>query len=90
MNVDQVDVDKYICWKDDLMNFNGQKLNDILKSLARYYAVKIEVSGNLKEELYYGNLDLNRTIEDVLATISLTTPLQIVKRNDVFYIKPKE
>lgn len=90
VNVDQVDVDKYICWKDDLMNFNGQKLNDILKSLARYYAVKIEVSGNLKEELYYGNLDLNRTIEDVLATISLTTPLQIVKRNDVFYIKPKE
>lgn len=90
VNVDQVDVDKYICWKDDLMNFNGQKLNDILKSLARYYAVKIEVSGNLKEELYYGNLDLNRTIEDVLSTISLTTPLQIVKRNDVFYIKPKE
>ncbi len=90
MNVDQVDVDKYICWKDDLMNCNGQKLNDILKSLGRYYAVKIEVSGNLKEELYYGNLDLNRTLEDVLATISLTTPLQIVKRNDVFYIKPKE
>ena len=90
VNVDQVDVDKYICWKDDLMNCNGQKLNDILKSLARYYAVKIEVSGNLKEELYYGNLDLNRTLEDVLATISLTTPLQIVKRNDVFYIKPKE
>lgn len=90
VNVDQVDVDKYICWKDDLMNCNGQKLNDILKSLARYYAVKIEVSGNLKEELYYGNLDLNRTIEDVLSTISLTTPLQIVKRNDVFYIKPKE
>ena len=90
VNVDQVDVDKYICWKDDLMNCNGQKLNDILKSLGRYYAVKIEVSGNLKEELYYGNLDLNRTIEDVLATISLTTPLQIVKRNDVFYIKPKE
>ena len=26
VNVDQVDVDKYICWKDDLMNCNGQKL----------------------------------------------------------------
>lgn len=90
VNIGQVDVYRYICWKDDLMNFNGQKLSDILKSLSRYYAVRIELSGDLKEELYHGSLDLNCTIEDVLATISLTTPLQIVKEKDVFYIKPKK
>ena len=48
------------------MNFDGQRLSDVLKSLSRYYDTKIEISGSLKDEKYYGSLDLNCTLDEVL------------------------
>lgn len=90
LKVDEVDVYQYVCWKDDLMIFKGQKLCDILSSLSRYYDVRIEVSGSLKDESYYGTLDLNGSLDDVLSTISLVTPLQIMKEENIIYIKPKK
>lgn len=88
VKVDEVDVYNYICWKDDAMNFDGQKLSDVLKSLSRYYNTKIEVSGGLKDEKYYGSLDLNRTLDEVLESISLTTPLDIVRQGNKIYLTP--
>lgn len=40
VKVNEVDVYNYICWKDDAMNFDGQRLSDVLKSLSRYYDTK--------------------------------------------------
>ncbi len=88
VNVHEVDVYSYICWKDDVMNFDGQRLSDVLKSLSRYYDTKIEISGSLEDEKYYGSLDLNSTLDEVLEAISLTTSLNITRRGDVIYIKP--
>ncbi len=90
LKVDEVDVYQYTCWKDDLMIFKEQKLRDILKSLSRYYDVHIEMSDSLKDEIYHGTLDLNGSIDDVLSTISLVTPLQITRDKDVIYIKPNK
>ena len=90
LKVDEVDVYSYICWKDNIMKFNGQKLGEILQLLSRYYDVKIEINGSLKDEQYFGSLDLNCTIDDILENISLTTPLQITKEGNVMYIKQKK
>lgn len=86
VEINDVDVYNYICWKDDIMNFDGQKLSSILKSLSRYYNIKIEITGNLKDEICYGSLDLNCTLDEVLESISLTTPFKIVKQGAVIYI----
>lgn len=88
VKVDEVDVYNYICWKDDAMNFDGQKLSDVLKSLSRYYNTKIEMSGSLKDEKYYGSLDLNSTLDEVLESISLVTPLNIIRQESGIYITP--
>lgn len=90
VKVDEVDVYNYICWKDDAMNFDGQKLSDVLKSLSRYYNTKIEISGSLKDEKYYGSLDLNCTLDEVLESISLATPLNIIRQGDEIYITPEK
>lgn len=90
LKVDEVDVYSYICWKDNIMKFNGQKLGEILQLLSRYYDVKIEINGSLKDEQYFGTLDLNCTIDDILENISLTTPLQITKEGNVMYIKQEK
>lgn len=88
VKVDEVDVYNYICWKNDVMHFDGQKLSDVLKSLSRYYNTTIKISASLKDEKYYGSLDLNCTLDDVLEFISLTTTLHITKQDDAIYITP--
>lgn len=90
VEVNEVDVYSYICWKDDIMNFDGQKLTSVLKSLSRYYNTKIEIIGNLEDERCYGSLDLNCTLEEVLESISLTTPLNIVRKGEVIYLSPEK
>lgn len=88
--VNEVDVYSYICWKDDIMNFDGQKLSSILKSLSRYYNIKIEIIGNLGDEKCFGSLDLNSTLDEVLESISITTPLTIIRKGEVIYVSPRE
>lgn len=90
ISVNEVDVYSYICWKDDIMNFDGQKLSSILKSLSRYYNIKIEIIGNLGGEKCFGSLDLNSTLDEVLESISITTPLTIIRKGEVIYVSPRE
>lgn len=90
VEVNKVDVYSYICWKDDIMNFDGQKLTAVLKALSRYYNTKIEIIGSLEDEKCYGSLDLNCTLEEVLESISLTTPLKIVRKGEIITLSPEK
>ncbi|ERI85523.1 sigma factor regulatory protein, FecR/PupR family [Bacteroides pyogenes F0041] len=86
IRVSEVDVYRYICWKDDVMNFCGQPLSFVLKSLSRYYNTKIEIIGSLTEERCYGSLDLNCTIDEVLRSISETIPISFSRKGNIIYI----
>jgi transmembrane sensor len=44
----------------------------------------------LKDEKYYGSLDLNCTLDEVLESISLATPLSIIRQGDEIYITPEK
>lgn len=55
-----------------------------------YYNTKIEIIGSLKDEKCYGSLDLNCTLEEVLESISLTTPLRIVRKGEIIILSPEK
>lgn len=88
VEVGEVDVYNYICWKDDVMNFDGKPLSYVLKSLSRYYDTKIEITSEIEDEICYGSLDLNCSIDEVLESISLTTPLNIERKGKIIFISP--
>lgn len=88
--VSQVDVYRYICWKDDLMNFEGEKLAEIVKALSRYYNKPIQVEGEAAQVVFYGSLDLSGSLEDVLEYISLSLPLEITTQKESIQITAKK
>ena len=90
VNVRNVDVTPYICWKDDIINFNDMKLHDILKSLSRYYNIPIEGIESLDNETCYGNMDLNLSIDEVLEAISHTVSLSYRREGNkiIVYTQP--
>ena len=82
-----VDVYKYICWKEGVMVFYTEPLSSIIRKLSRYYNVEIRADEKYMSDVYKGKLDLKDSIEDVLRSISLSTPFVIRKEDNIIYIE---
>ncbi len=86
----RVNPQKYLSWREGYLEFDSEKLENILKKLSRYYNIEMFVSDNhLKNETFSGNLDLKNTPEEVLAIISEITSLSFSKNQDRIFINPK-
>ena len=85
--IKNVDIYPYVCWKDGVMQLNGESLDVIMKKLSRYYGVDIQTNKRFALEKYKGKIDLKDPIETILNNISLSTPISYTKEGDVIYIK---
>ncbi|WP_317345711.1 FecR family protein [Phocaeicola plebeius] len=81
VKVDSVDVYDYVCWKDAIMSFHGEPLSHVLEKLSGYYGTEILLSGMRRDEAYYGKLDLNLSLDDLLRSISCTIPMEITRKD---------
>lgn len=80
---EKVNVDHYFSWRKGVFIFKNNNLDHIMKRLARYYNVNIEIENQiLAEETFSGYLDLREDVEKVIGIIKETTPLQYTKINE--------
>ena len=87
-----VDTEVYTSWKNGFMKVAGESVSDILKGLSRYYGVKIDCEDSLLlQERYYGKLELNDSLENVLYRLALSTPFtsKIDKESGTITIRMK-
>ena len=86
-----VDVTYYTSWKDGYFTFNETPLFEVLRKIGKYY--NIEFVGHesiIFSKRITGKLFLSRSLEDVLASISLITSMDYIHNNDQVTIKEKE
>lgn len=69
LEVKDVDVYEYICWKDNTMVLNDKILCEIVERLSRYYGRTILCDENISDLLISGKLDLRENVEDVVNNI---------------------
>ncbi|NLR66739.1 DUF4974 domain-containing protein [Chitinophaga varians] len=89
MTVDKVDIAGYISWKDGLMVAEHTSLYEILKKLSRYYNQPITTDTRSGNETFSGNLDLQKTLNDVLDIIAATTSLKYEKQGNTIIFKTR-
>tara|TARA_R110002073_G_scaffold40547_5_gene114965 strand:- start:71764 stop:72825 length:1062 start_codon:yes stop_codon:yes gene_type:complete len=66
----KVNVENYFAWRDGVLIFNQDKLQFIMKKLARHYNVDIDINDEvLANETFSGYLDLNEDLNQVVQTI---------------------
>ena len=83
----QVDPENYLSWRKGYYVFKSEKLENILKKLARYYNVEIILQySQLAGETFSGSLDLKNTPEEVLKVINRTTPFSFRYENEKLII----
>ena len=77
-----VDVAKYMSWREGKFIFKKERLSGIVKKLSRFYNVQIVINDeDLKNETFSGHLDLKDSIEKVIEIIKETTDLKYEKEN---------
>ncbi|MGE4586850.1 MAG: FecR family protein [Mangrovibacterium sp.] len=74
--VETSNVEKSASWKDDIFDFDRISFRELVLRLERWYDVKIEIgTPELNEIVYSGVFKNEETIDQVLNTLKLTTPI---------------
>jgi transmembrane sensor len=84
----KINVAPVTSWKDQLLVFSDETLEDVTVKMERWYNVKIHIMNNdLKHERYRGQFIHNENILQVLEAIKFTTPIQYTIDKDEIYIE---
>ncbi|WP_372775353.1 FecR family protein [Mangrovibacterium sp.] len=77
LQIKNVKLDIYTSWKDGLISFRNEKLQDIAKKMERWYNVEIQIKNQkLADETYFGTIMKNKPIDQILEVFSMTSSLK--------------
>ena len=86
----QVNVNNYVGWKNNLFQFEELSLEDIMKTLARWYDVTVSYENEeLKQLVFSGNLDKYNNIESFLKLFEVGAKIEFKVDNRHIHIKSK-
>ena len=71
-----VNAQQYNAWKDGMLIFRNEPLDDVFKRLSRWYNVKINISDEQIKKYKYRATFKNEPIEEVIRLIALTLPIE--------------
>lgn len=73
---DVVDVDRYILWREGMLVFDGETVDQAVRKLNRFYGIPFSCDFRVRGIRLYGKLDINEPIESVLSAICSTAGLR--------------
>ncbi len=77
INVSEVRTDLYTSWKDGLVTFRNESLEDIARKIERWYNVEIVFENpKLAKEMYDGTIMKSKPIDQILEVFRLTRSLE--------------
>ncbi|MCD8178803.1 MAG: FecR domain-containing protein [Tannerellaceae bacterium] len=83
----QVDVNKYISWKNGLYLFESEKLGVVFKRLSRYYGVHIHCNEETAHIKCSGKLDLKDNLETILSDLTFLLPVTYQVNGNNYHIE---
>ncbi len=88
--VQKVNVDNFISWKENRLSFQGESLEKIMQTLARWYNVEfVFESSRLKKEKFSGNLDKYTDIKTFLRLFEMGANVHFEVQGRTVFIREK-
>ena len=86
--------DKYISWKDGVLIFQNDPINDIVKKLSRWYNVDIQLKDKELSKYTYTATFVDETLPQILDLLAIATPIKYtissrIKQEDGSFSKRK-
>ena len=84
--IQDVDLEAAVAWKDGLFEFNDEELPVILREISRWYAIDIEYAGTVPQDKFTGSVSRNTTLSGVLKILKLSD-IQVSVSNNKIIVK---
>ena len=68
----QADLDKVMAWRNDMFQFDDDRLDNILKQVARWYDVNVSCTADKQQLRFNGVISRRANVEDILHLLSAT------------------
>lgn len=85
IRVNKVRTELFSSWKDGLITFRNERLEDIARMMQRWYNVKIVIEDKkLADELYNGTIMKNKPLDQILEVFRITSEIEyeVVPQSD--------
>jgi len=87
MRTEKVSIATVISWKEQILVFEDESFENLVKRLERWYDVKITIQNeSLYKNSYTGKFANHESIEQIFNVISRTTPLHLTIKNKTITI----
>jgi transmembrane sensor len=86
---EEVKTDPYISWKDNVLTFDNENFNEVIKKLERWYNISIKVYGKDSLEDRFTLTIRHESLKEVLDLINITTPFDYSIKQDQVVIRYK-
>lgn len=68
--------EKNTAWKDGMLVFNNERVEDVAKKLARWYNVEVEIANEKVKDFTFTATFMDETLPQVLELMTLATPVR--------------
>jgi len=75
LQVEQADVDRVLDWKNGMLTFNDEKIEDIMRKVSRTYNVDIEVGDAIKGKHFWGSFPVKNGWQNLLKNLEQTNTI---------------
>ena len=72
---DKVEVDKYISWKDGILMFRDDSMQDVVRRLNRWFNVDIKLTGKALENYVYTATFQDESLIQILDLLKMSAPI---------------
>ncbi len=87
MTVSDVDVEYYTLWKNGILKFEDEELNQVIKKIERFYDLKIVFDDPSKSKMKIsGKLNLSENRAEVFNYLSVLTKMNFEKADEKSYV----
>ena len=76
-----VNMDEVIAWKNNLFWFDNDNIQNVVKTLSRWYNVEIDIRGNIPDK-FTGSVPMNFPLSKVVGMLQKTGRIQYKIVND--------
>lgn len=70
LRVEPANTKEAIAWKNGYFRFNGERIDEVMVALSRWYNIEVAYEGPVSEEKFSGNISRNINISEVLNMLS--------------------
>ena len=94
LTIEKVDVSKYTAWKDGMLIFRDDKMEEVVRKLNRWFNVEIILQGRELNSYVYTATYKDETLQQILELLKISAPIKYsisdrIRLNDNTYSKRK-